>query len=196
MEEKYLKTLIIYTHPWEGSFNHFILDETVKHLKNNTNDEIDIIDLHKDNFVPNYTTADLKLFSQGKYADPLAKNYNQRLQEADRLVFIFPIWWFGLPAMLKGFLDKVLLKGQAYDEIDHQLKGLLQAKEAIILTTGNASKEVLQSIGDPIGTTLSKGILNLVGINNIHWIHGKTIHLADSRKEYISEIEQYFSQNR
>ncbi|MCP9328699.1 NAD(P)H-dependent oxidoreductase [Liquorilactobacillus satsumensis] len=187
-----MKSLIIYSHPWSGSFNHFVLEKTVRQLKD-AGDEVDIIDLHKDQFVPNYTAADLKLFSKGQYADPLADSYSQRLKQADKLVLIFPIWWFGLPAMLKGFFDKVLLKGQAYDEIDHQLKGLLHIKEALILTTGNASKEMLKQLGDPIGTTLATGILGVVGIQNVHWIHGKTIHLAESRQEYLSEIDNYLS---
>lgn len=186
-----MRTLIVYTHPWEGSFNHFVLEQTIQHLQSQ-NDTIDVIDLHKDHFKPDYTAEDLRLFSRGEYDDPMAANYSERLKRADRLVLIFPIWWFGMPAMLKGFFDKVLLKHHTYDEVDHQLKGLLDIPEALILTTGNVSKEILAQLGDPIGTNLANAVLKTVGVHHTTWLHGQTIHLPESREQYLQEINAYF----
>lgn len=188
-----MKSLIIYAHPWDGSFNYHVL-ETVKEKLVNSGREIDVIDLNKDNFNPVMTASDLKVFSEGKYADPLAENYVERLINADELVLIFPIWWYGEPAILKGFYDKVLLKGQVYeDNPDNSLKGLLKSKRATIITTANIDKKIFSYLGDPIQNVLANGILKSVGINNVTWIHCPTVHLETSRNEFLGEIELHFN---
>lgn len=186
-----MKAVIVYTHVWNESFNHHILETTVNHLEKK-GDVVDVIDLHADGFNPAYTQEDLRLFSRGEYADPLAADYIERLKVAEKIVFIFPIWWFNTPGMLKGFLDKVLLKSQAYDEIDHKLTGLLNINEGLVLTTANISKENLAFVGDPIQSTLINGTLDMVGIKNVSWIHCQTVHLPESREQYLKEISDYF----
>lgn len=187
-----MKSLIIYAHPYEGSFNNFVLSKT-KNLLIEKGNLVDVIDLNSDGFNPVMTKDDLKLFSKGEYFDSLASNYAKRLKEADELVLIFPIWWYGEPAILKGFYDKVLLKGHTYDEVDHKLKGLLKADKATILTTANITEEIFKFLGDPIKNVLSNGILNTVGINNVSWIHCSTVHDNSSRDEYLNKIEDHFN---
>ncbi len=187
-----MNALIIYAHPWEGSFNHHILERTTNLLKE-SGKTVDIIDLNQDGFNPVLTKSDLKLFSQGAYHDPLAKNYLERLKAADEVVLLFPIWWYGEPAILKGFYDKVLLKGHAYGEVDHALKGLLDIHKATIITTANISKEIFSMLGDPINNVLAHGIFATVGIDHVNWIHCKTVHLEASRNEFLADIDKHFS---
>lgn len=188
-----MKTLVIYAHPWDGSFNNYIKEKTIDLLKKE-NKEVDLIDLNKDGFDPVMRPEDLKLFSQGKYHDPLAENYVQRLLEADEIVMIFPIWWYGEPAILKGFYDKVFLKGHVYDQVDYQLKGLLKAKNALILTTGNINKEYFNVLGNPIENVTAKATLGLIGIENHTWIHCPTVHLDEARNNFLNEVDNYFKQ--
>lgn len=187
-----MKSLIIYAHPWDGSFNHFVLDN-VKTKLTNLGHEVDVIDLNKDNFNPVMTEKDLSVFAKGEYADKLAEDYVERLLAADELVFIFPIWWYGEPAILKGFYDKVLLKGKAYDEVDHHLEGLLKSDRATILTTANIDRRVFTFLGDPIQNVLANGILKTVGVNNVSWIHCPTVHLEESRNKFLAEIDTHFT---
>lgn len=187
-----MRKLIIYAHPWEGSFNNFVKDEIEK-LLNSNGTEIDIIDLYKDGFDPVMNTADLSLFSKGEYADKLALEYAERLKTADELIIIFPIWWYGEPAILKGFYDKVFLKGHVYEEVDHQLKGLLKAKKATVITTANINKKIFQYLGDPIQNVLAGGILKTVGVDEVKWIHCPTVHLEESRNEFLTKIEKHFA---
>ena len=118
-----MNTLIIYTHPYDGSFNKHVL-ETVKTTRLNQGNTIDIIDLYADNFDGIMRADDLKLFAQGNYHDKLAEDYMLRLKAADEVIFVFPVWWYGAPAMLKGFFDKVLLKGHTYTQDEN--KNMLQ----------------------------------------------------------------------
>lgn len=185
------KTLIIYAHPWEGSFNHFILRK-VEALLQARGDQTDVIDLNKDGFDPVMRPADLKVFSKGEYANEQAGGYANRLRSADELVLIFPVWWYGEPAILKGFYDKVFLKGQVYEEIDHRLKGLLKIQRAAILTTANIDRAMFSLLGDPIRNVLANGILKTAGIDNVTWLHCPTVHLAEARSRFLGEIDRHF----
>ncbi len=187
-----MKSLIIYAHPWDGSFNHSILERIMDKLKDKGN-KVDLIDLNKDGFDPVMNVNDLQLFSKGEYADPLAENYVKRLLDADELIFIFPIWWYGEPAILKGFYDKVFLKGHTYKEENRQLVGLLKTHKATIITTATIDKKVFSYLGDPIQNVLANGILKTVGINNFTWIHCPTVYDNEARELFVSKINHHFS---
>lgn len=103
------QTLVIYCHPYDGSFNHAILDTVITGLQRK-NVAFQIIDLYAENFIPVYTSAELALFNTGKTLDPLVSRYQKMLKKADRLIFITPVWWNDLPGMLKGFIDKTMKK--------------------------------------------------------------------------------------
>lgn len=186
-----MNTLVIYAHPWDGSFNHFVLETAVDLLKKQGK-AVDVIDLNKDGFDPVMHPADLKVFARGEYADPLAKSYVEKLKNANELVLIFPIWWYGEPAILKGFYDKVLLKGHVYDQVNHGLQGLLNINKATVLTTASISKEIFGYLGDPINNVLIGGVLKTIGVNNCAWLHCPTVHLEEARTNYLEEIKKHF----
>lgn len=74
--------------------------------------QVDVIDLHADHFDPVMHADDLRAWRTNKFVDQQSFDYLQRLRAADEIIFVFPIWWELMPAMTKGFLDKVLAKGQ------------------------------------------------------------------------------------
>lgn len=187
-----MRTLIIYAHPYEKSFNSHVLS-FVKEKLQTKNHTIDLIDLNEDGFNPVMTKADLRLFSRGEYADPLANDYSNRLKMADEIVLIFPIWWYGEPAILKGFYDKVFLKGHVYIEEDNRMVGLLKGKKATILTTSAITKEYFKQLGDPIQNVLANGILGSIGIEDVKWLHCPAIYLEESRNAYLEELEKHFN---
>lgn len=188
-----MKTVIIYAHPWDGSFNHSILETTIKKLEAK-GETVDVIDLNKDDFDPVMRAADLKPFAKGEYHDPKAEDYVNRLRAADKAIFIFPIWWYGAPAIFKGFLDKVMLKGTSYTEDEnHNLVGLLGIKESAVFTTANIDKNVFSYLGDPIEKVLIEGTFKTLGIDNTTWIHCATVHLEESRENFLKEINEYLA---
>lgn len=109
-----MKTLIIYAHPYDKSFNHAIFTKVQQILKARK-EEFSAIDLYWDNFNPAYDARELSLFKAGKTSDPNVKKYQKLLKEANRLIFIFPVWWNDTPAIIKGFIDKVMKKQFAYN---------------------------------------------------------------------------------
>ncbi len=186
-----MKTLIIYAHPYEGSFNNHVLKVVTEKLQKQGK-SVDLIDLNEDGFNPVMTKGDLRLFSRGEYADPLAEDYVKRLKESDEIVFIFPIWWYSMPAIMKGFLDKVLLKGHTYVEENYQMVGVLKNKKATVLTTSTITEDYFKMIGDPINNLFIKGTLGAVGIHDVKWISCAPVFSEEARNEYIKKIEEHF----
>lgn len=117
---------IVYAHPWDGSYNHAILTSITEKLETKK-EPFQVIDLYKDGFNPVFTAEELKHFHKGETPYSLVKDYQEKLKQSTELIFIFPVWWWDLPAILKGFIDKVMLRGFAFTEDQHTgaLKGLL-----------------------------------------------------------------------
>ena len=185
-------TTIILAHPWHGSFNKSILDETIDNLKKN-NKEYTVIDLNKDEFNPTLKEDELALLSEGKHKDALVERYQAALKQSDALVFIFPVWWADTPAILKGFLDKVMLKGFAYSNGKLGLQGLLtNIKRTTVITTSNSPKWYLRYFaGNAIWATFVKTNLKGLGIKNVKWLH-----CSDVKKELRHKREKFLAQIR
>ncbi|MBR0629404.1 hypothetical protein HER23_15400 [Bacillus altitudinis S70-5-12] len=117
---------IVYAHPWDGSYNHAILTSITEKLETKR-EPFQVIDLYKDGFNPVFTAEELKHFHKGETPYSLVKDYQEKLKQSTELIFIFPVWWWDLPAILKGFIDKVMLSGFAFieDQNTGTLKGLL-----------------------------------------------------------------------
>ncbi|WP_125568392.1 NAD(P)H-dependent oxidoreductase [Companilactobacillus insicii] len=187
---------IIYTHPYDESFNHAILKTMTDYFDRN-NEEYQIIDLYQDSFNPTLSPIELKKFSSGEITDPLVTKYQKMISTSDELVFIFPIWWHNPPAMLKGFLDKTMLAGFAYNEANGW-KGLLTyIKKATVITTSTVTKEYLQKeSGDPIQGVFINRTLADMGIdphiNN--WIHFGKVNITtdEARQKFLKDLPNLY----
>lgn len=104
--------LIVYAHPHEDSFNHAILNTAADALRANGH-EVTIRDLYKLNFNPVLTSADTSAMRAGNTPDDI-KTEQAHLAKADVISFIYPFWWTGLPAILKGYVDRTFSYGFAY----------------------------------------------------------------------------------
>ncbi|MEH7451213.1 NAD(P)H-dependent oxidoreductase [Gottfriedia acidiceleris] len=137
----------------------------------------------------------MRLFSKGESPYQLVKEYQEKLSQTSELIFIFPVWWFDLPAILKGFIDKVMLFGFAYSEDEKgNLTGLLtHIKKTTIVATSTAEKEYLENEGgNAIQGVFINRTLSDVGIKNEHtkWIHFPRVNLTtdEKRKLFLEEI--------
>ena len=155
-----MNILIIYAHPYCKSFNHAILKQVESSIP--SIHKVKTIDLYKENFDPV-----LKFDEENKRRDlsknPETSKYRDMIKEADKLIFIFPIWWSGMPAVLKGFIDRVFVSGFAYSYKKIGLEGHLKGKSAWIITTMNAPAIILPFFND-YGKVLKNQILKQCGI--------------------------------
>lgn len=162
---KRLSTAIIYAHPYDKSFNHAILDSLTSAM-GAENVPCEVIDLYRDGFNPVYQPEELALFSQGKYLDPLVEKYQNILRRAERVIFIFPIWWGEAPAVVKGFFDKVMLPGFGYVIRDGRMAPGLDMQQTLVISTSEAPTDVFRPYFEGYFIPMS---LTTIGFNNASW---------------------------
>lgn len=187
--------LIIYAHPYEGSFNHAIFENTIKGLKC-AGHEYSIIDLNEEGFNPVLTKEELKVYPAGEFLDSRVGDYLAHIKEAEHLVFIFPIWWGGVPAVMKGFFDKVFLKNETYEFKGILPVGKLKGRSATVISTMNAPKLFYNWFWKaPIKQTVIKSTLKLCGIKPVKWIElSKVVSTSQTKRDRMLErVLDYFT---
>lgn len=185
-----MKTTIIRCNPSENSFSKNILEKVLSIL-NEKNKSFNIIDLYNDNFNPVLTEADEKLYSIGETNDDLVKKYQNSIKESDEIILIFPIWWNNVPAMLKGFFDKVFIKNFAFTDESGRPKGLLtNIKKGLIITTSESDASYIKNdLGNPIENTIIKATLEVAGMSNIKWINNNMASSNCEKENFLNEIK-------
>lgn len=157
--------LLINSHPYDKSFTVSAVQairETVT-KQGNSSEMIDLID---DRFNPVMYSEDLQKWGQGTYHDELVGRYMEKITAADVLVFVFPVWWGTMPAVLKGFCDKVLLPGWAYKYGENgEMIGLLTGKKAVVITTMQTPSPVYDEyFNNPVVGGFIKDTLQTCGV--------------------------------
>lgn len=193
-----MRTLIVFNHPYEGSYCNAILHAVHKGLQIGGH-EVDIIHLDNDRFRPAMTKADLKAFVDHQPIDPQVIDYSERIRQADHLIFIFPIWWDIMPAMTKGFIDRVLFPGVVYD---HHPRGfglvplLDNLKSITMITTMNKPKLMYSLlIGNLIRKAMLKSVFKAMGYKNLRWISFTSVKRVshEKRVRWLDNLEKQFS---
>jgi NAD(P)H dehydrogenase (quinone) len=128
-----MNVLVVYAHPNPKSFNAAILEQVERGLKDGGH-TFTIVDLYKDRFNPVLVYNEHARRRDMK-DDPETAHYRELIEWADHLIFIYPVWWYGTPAILKGFFDRVFASGFAYTYEGLVPKGLLRGKSAWVFYT-------------------------------------------------------------
>ncbi|ERI91872.1 flavodoxin-like protein [Clostridiales bacterium oral taxon 876 str. F0540] len=186
-----MKHLIVYAHPYSESFNHAILETTVNALKNNGH-EVTVRDLYQLNFQPVLKAEDTAAMRDGRVPDDI-KTEQEYIEKADAITLIYPIWWTGLPAILKGYIDRVFSYGFAYAVGNEGIIKLLKGKKGFIINTHGTSKEVYDANGMTAGlkVTSDTGIFDFTGIEPVeHLLFGSVPYVDDAaRKDMLKTVE-------
>ncbi|MCF7928993.1 MAG: NAD(P)H-dependent oxidoreductase [Spirochaetales bacterium] len=155
---------IIYAHPWDGSLNRAVLAALERGIRSGGG-KADVIDLYAEGFDPVMSEADLALYGEGRSTDPKVAEYQQRIDRASHIIFLFPVWWQGPPAVLKGFLDKVLLPGWSYEPGPLFPRGFLKQLSATVVVTLGAPLWYFRiRYRNPLRGAFAVGSLKFVGI--------------------------------
>ncbi|HAS45228.1 MAG TPA: NAD(P)H dehydrogenase [Microscillaceae bacterium] len=140
-----MKHLIIYAHPNPQSLNGQLKQALEQHLFD-TGHEVVVRDLYQLGFDPVLSLSDVQGQLKGQVADEV-KQEQEYITWADCLVFIHPIWWTGLPAILKGYIERVFSYGFAYRYDQGLQQGLLVGKQAVIFNTQGKSQAEYEAMG-------------------------------------------------
>ena len=192
-----MRVVIVFNHPYEKSFCSALLEAVSNGLLVGQH-EVDLIHLDADGFNPVMSQADLKAFVEHKSVDPQVIDYNKRLEKADHLIFIFPIWWDLMPATTKGFIDRVLTPGIIYD---HHPRGfglvplLKNLKGVTVITTMN-KPQIMYSllIGNLIRKAMLRSVFGTMGYKNLKWISYNQVKSVshEKRVKWLADIQKAF----
>jgi NAD(P)H dehydrogenase (quinone) len=191
-----MKVVIVFNHPYDGSYCNAILGSALAGL-NKANHKTDLIHLDKERFNPVMSSEDLLGFRDRRAVDPKVIEYKQRLEDAEHLVLIFPIWWELMPAMTKGFIDKVIFPGVAYNytEKGFMKRNFLKLNGVTLITTMNsASFGYRIFFGNAIKKAVLFGTFWKTGYKHRKWINLAMVKFVsdEKRRKWLANIERYF----
>jgi NAD(P)H dehydrogenase (quinone) len=160
--------LIVYAHHEGKSHNSEILAYVKKQLEK-TGRGYEVIDLYKDKFNPVMPTPTYS----DENADQTVKGYQKKISKCDRLILIFPIWWYNMPAILKGFFDRVFTPGFAFKFGPAGPEPLMADKNAVVINTFAGQKEALDMFGHAPIVALDRSILDFCGfsVKRVNWFN-------------------------
>lgn len=155
--------LVVYAHPNPKSFNYAIKERVVQVLQRKG--PVEVRDLYELSFNPVLSGKDFETFLSGGVPSDIALEQDY-IKKSELLVFVYPVWWTGMPAILKGYIDRVFSYGFAYAERDGELVGLLTDKKVVIINTLGASEldYVPSGMEECLKKTTDLGIFHFCGM--------------------------------
>jgi putative NADPH-quinone reductase len=198
-----MKISVILAHPNKSSFNHAIAKVALEVLNQNRH-EVYFHDLYEEKFDPILFAEEIP--KAASLHNGIAKHCTE-IAEADGIVIIHPNWWGQPPAILKGWVDRVIRPGVAYEFLEGDSgegvpNGLLEAKTVLVFNTSNTPEDrELKVFGDPLETIWKNCIFGLCGVNEFHRrMFGEIVTSTDEqRNRWLGEVKeivmQYFSED-
>lgn len=136
-----MHVLIVLDHPDPASFTaaaaHRFMDgaKAASHT-------VELADLHAEGFNPLWSMADIEGDTP---ADVLAEQ--ARIERADAVCLVFPLFWWGMPSMMKGWVDRIWSWGWAYDQLDNPDSSLLRPRSGVLLVPAGARSDEMEAKG-------------------------------------------------
>jgi NAD(P)H dehydrogenase (quinone) len=189
-----MKITVIVAHPDAGSFNHAIAQTAAIQLNKNGHDVV-FHDLYKEKFDPNLPVEEIS--DKAQLSENIA-SHCMEISQAQGIIIVHPNWWGQPPAILKGWVDRVLRPGLAYrfeedDSGEGVPIGLLKANTAVIFNTSNTQPErELHIFGDPLETIWKNCIFNLCGVKEFYRETFSVVVTStiEQRLEWLQKVRQ------
>lgn len=193
-----MKVLIILGHPDKKSFNHAIAAICRTQLEKNGH-TVFFHDLYDENFSPLHQIDNQNTDSE---IDKNIQTHTFHLKTCDAIIVIHPNWWGQPPAIVKGWLDRILLPGVAYDFQPNEKGipvpfGILKAKTGLVFNTSNSPDD---PENDPLELIWKKSVFQFCGISKNERISFSKVKESDKkeRSRWLSEValltDKYFPQ--
>ena len=189
-----MKISIILAHPNEGSFNHAIAHTAEQQLKKNGHEPI-IHDLYREKFDPILAVEEIP--ADVSLPEDIA-NHCREIAEAEGIIIIHPNWWGQPPAILKGWVDRVLRPGVGYEFLEGDSgegvpNGLIKARMAMVFNTSNTENQREMNIfGDPLETIWRNCVFGLCGTANFYRRTFSVVvtSTVSQRKQWLNEVRK------
>lgn len=184
------RVLLLNGHPDQGSFNYALADAYLAGL-DQTKVSIDQINLAELEFNLNLAYGYRKISP----LEPDLLDAIERIKAADHLVWVFPMWWYGIPALMKGFIDRAFLPGVFFKYQQGQLfpDQLLKGKTGHLIITADTVRWYDRFfMGSPLINQFKKGTLEFVGIKPVKVTYIAPIKDSTEkfRKSWLRKVKQ------
>lgn len=190
-----MKLLVIYTHPNHQSLSYVFLQKVIDGSRENPSvEDVKVLNLYEEQFDPRL------LFNKTKrrrdmHRDPELEKYRQLLIWADKLIFVYPIWWGRPPAMLMGFIDRMFASNFAYQDTGGLLpKGMLQGRSVVCVSTMKGPTYYLQYwLYNAHRILMRKALFQYVGIKQVKFFEFGNMESEKGKHERkLAKIYRYF----
>ncbi len=185
-----MKILIVLGHPKKGSFNHAIADKAAAILKDNGHTVL-FHDLYEEKFDPGLPAEELIC---GGKIDPAVEKHCREVTEANGIIIIHPNWWGQPPAVLKGWLDRVIRMGVGYkfsDAGEGEPVGLLKSKVVMVFNTSNTPAEREQKVfGDPLENLWKTCVFGFCGVTRFYrrMFEVVIVSTPEQRRQWLDDV--------
>ncbi len=185
---------IILAHPNSQSFNHAIAQTAISELQQNGH-QVSFHDLYAERFDPVLPTGE---FPKGASVPADVERHCQEISRADGILIVHPNWWGQPPAILKGWIDRVIRPGVAYEFLDGDQGegipiGLLQARVACVFNTSNTMPErEARVFGDPLETLWKNCVFGLCGVKIFYRETFSVVVTStpEQRQEWLAKVRE------
>lgn len=180
-----MKTVIVTAHPEPDSLTNQIAHRLASALDPSP---VEVVDLAAEGFDPRFTVADRRTYLTGEHVTPDVAAEQRRLDEADQLVLVFPVYWWSMPAQLKGWIDRVFVNGWAFSvDPEHGIRRNLDRLTIHLIPVAGDDAGVYERHGyeQALRTQIEHGIIDYCGSRR-----GATAFVYDSEQEDAAARER------
>jgi NAD(P)H dehydrogenase (quinone) len=188
--------LVVHAHPDPDSLGTALARAAVDGFRD-AGREVELVDLYADGFDPRMTPDERRAYETGTpILDPAVQRYADLIGRADTIVFVYPTWWFGMPAILKGFLDRVLVAGVAF-RLDPRTRkvrpGLTHVRRLVGITTYGSPRAYVRLLGDPGRRTVARTLRPVCGLRcRVRWfgLHAVDTATVEERQAFLDRVRR------
>jgi len=186
-----MKVLIVYAHPNPESLTHAVLERLQAGLAEGPH-EVQVVDLYGESFDP-VLIVDRSRRRRDLVRDPYTERYRGLIAEAEHLIFVYPVWWHSMPAILRGFIERTFVSGLAYSYRGGSANrllpdGLLRGKSAWCVYTLDAPG--LAAWLDPGWLSIKYSIFWYCGLRNVRrlYLPGVKRTTPETRRGWLDRV--------
>ena len=185
-----MKTLLILGHPKPNSLNHAIAETCISILQKKGN-EIIYHDLYQELFDP-VLPAGEELLSEEELP-AVIQNHLRNFKEAKGVIFIHPNWWGGPPAILRGWIDRVIRTNSCYNFTKDGVVSHVGGKIVQVFSTSNTPRDVeVKVFGDPIENFWKTVVFGILGTKSFERRNFESVVLStpEERQGWLAKVEE------
>lgn len=192
-----MNTLVIYTYPNHKSLNYAFLQKVMEGSNENPYvKELQVVDLYEEKFNPILVFNEYKR-RRDMYREPNLEKYRKQISWADKIVFIYPIWWGRPPAMLLGYIDQLFAANFAYKDKKGLLPdGLLKGKSVVCISTMKGPSNYLFFwLNNAHKVLMKRALFSFVGIKKVKFFEFGNMEKTNGKQtKKLDKIYRYFKE--